>query len=76
MLALGDTPNIFFSKESYDVILKEDLYTIKVFDVNHMFLWKKLIRKIIKDLNEEVPSEVKIYPVRHYLAHAASAYYF
>jgi len=36
---------------------------------------KKLI-KVIRDLGEEVPSDIKIYPVRHHLTHAASAYYF
>ena len=39
-------------------------------------LARKLIRKAILDIGEEVPSEIKIYPVRHHLAHAASAYYF
>ena len=39
-------------------------------------LARKLIRKAISDIGEEVPSEIKIYPVRHHLAHAASAYYF
>ena len=37
---------------------------------------KKLVRKAIADLGEEAPPEIKIYPVRHHLAHAASAYYF
>ena len=39
-------------------------------------LARKLIRKAILDIGEEVPSEIKIYPVRHHLTHAASAYYF
>ncbi|BCU68767.1 carbamoyltransferase [Stygiolobus caldivivus] len=39
-------------------------------------LAKRLIRKAISDLGEEVPSDIKIYPVRHHLSHAASAYYF
>ena len=43
---------------------------------DYLTLAKRLIRKVISDLGEEVPSEIKIYPVRHHLAHAASAYYF
>jgi len=35
-----------------------------------------LLRKVIQDLGEEVPSDIKIYPVRRHLAHAATAYYF
>ena len=43
---------------------------------DYLVLAKRFIRKVISDLGEEVPSEIKIYPVRHHLAHAASAYYF
>jgi carbamoyltransferase len=39
-------------------------------------LAKRVLRKAIRDLGEEVPSDFKIYPVRHHLTHAASAYYF
>jgi carbamoyltransferase len=37
---------------------------------------KRVLRKVIRDLGEEVPSDFKIYPVRHHLAHVASGYYF
>ena len=39
-------------------------------------LARKLIRKAISDIGEEIPSDIKIHPVRHHLTHAASAYYF
>lgn len=35
-----------------------------------------MFRKVIQDLGEEIPNDIKIYPVRHHLAHAATAYYF
>jgi len=35
-----------------------------------------MLIKVIRDLGEEVPSDIKLYPVRHHLTHAASAYYF
>ena len=43
---------------------------------DYVTLAERLIRKAIRDLGEEVPSKIKVYPVRHHLAHAASAYYF
>jgi len=43
---------------------------------NYLDSAKRLLRKVIHDLGEEVPSDIKIYPVRHHLTHAASAYYF
>ncbi|AWR96240.1 carbamoyltransferase [Acidianus sulfidivorans JP7] len=43
---------------------------------NYIDYAKGMIRKVIHVLGEEVPSDIKIYPVRHHLTHAASAYYF
>jgi carbamoyltransferase len=51
-------------------------YALDLVKGDYMKLAKQLIRKAIIDINEEVPSEIKIYPVKHHLAHAASAYYF
>ena len=44
--------------------------------IDYLSLAKKLVMKAIREVGEETPSEIKIYPVRHHLAHAASAYYF
>ena len=49
---------------------------ISYIKADFMSLARKLVKKAISDLGEEAPSEIKIYPVRHHLAHAASAYYF
>jgi len=43
---------------------------------SYLDIAKRLVRKAIRDLGEEVPNDFKIYPVRHHLSHAASAYYF
>ncbi|MFP3203628.1 MAG: carbamoyltransferase N-terminal domain-containing protein, partial [Sulfolobus sp.] len=51
-------------------------YALDLVKGDYMKLAEQLIRKAIIDINEEVPSEIKIYPVKHHLAHAASAYYF
>ena len=51
-------------------------YLLDYLKGDHLVLAKRLIKKAISDLGEEVPSEIKVYPVRHHLAHAASAYYF
>ncbi|MFP3287789.1 MAG: carbamoyltransferase C-terminal domain-containing protein, partial [Acidilobus sp.] len=37
---------------------------------------RSLVRHAIISLGEEAPSDIRIIPVRHHLAHAASAYYF
>ncbi len=34
------------------------------------------VRHVIRSLNEEIPSNLRIIPVYHHLAHAAAAYYF
>ena len=41
-----------------------------------LVLARRLIKKAILDLGEEIPPEIKIYPVGHHLTHAVSAYYF
>ncbi len=46
-------------------------------DKSVILTWaERLIKRVIYDLGEEIPSKVKIIPVEHHLAHAASAYYF
>ena len=57
----------------YDEIIK---YLTNFIRGDYLILAKKLVKKVITDLGEEIPSEIKIYPIRHHLAHAASAYYF
>ena len=37
---------------------------------------RKFIRFVIRSMGEDVPENIKIIPVPHHLAHAASAYYF
>ncbi|QGR17631.1 carbamoyltransferase [Sulfurisphaera ohwakuensis] len=51
-------------------------YALDLVKGDYMKLAEQLIKKAIIDIGEEIPSEIKIYPVRHHLAHAASAYYF
>ena len=61
-----------------ELVGKRDLFDIvkNYITGNYLDLAKRLVKKAIRDLGEEVPSDIKIYPVRHHLAHAASAYYF
>ena len=68
ILVLTYRYNLFDGKR---YLLLEDLLRADFED-----LAKRLIKKAIRDLGEEVPSEIKVYPVRHHLAHATSAYYF
>ena len=51
-------------------------YTVSYLLGDLLVLAKKFIERTIKILEEPVPSEIKIIPVDHHLAHAASAYYF
>ena len=44
--------------------------------LDHAMPAKRLIRKAIRDLGEEVPQDIRVYLVRHHVAHAATAYYF
>ena len=60
----------FLDYEGFSSLLSE------VFRTNYLDLAKRLVRKAIRDQGEEVPSEIKVYPVRHHLTHAATAYYF
>ncbi|GAB6946705.1 carbamoyltransferase C-terminal domain-containing protein [Vulcanisaeta sp. JCM 16161] len=47
------------------------------FNKSTILVWaERFVRKAIYDLGEEVPSKVRVFPVEHHLAHAASAYYF
>jgi carbamoyltransferase len=43
---------------------------------DYLFMAKSVIRTAIHEIGEEVPAKLNIHPVRHHLAHAASAYYF
>ena len=51
-------------------------YALDLVKGDCMKLVEQLVKKAISDIGEEVPSEIKIYPVKHHLAHAASAYFF
>ena len=50
----------------------QDLFTLvkEFIRADLLELARKLIRKAILDIGEEVQSEIRIYPVRHHLAHA------
>ena len=41
-----------------------------------MELARRFVRFVVRSMGEAVPDDVKIVPVPHHLAHAASAYYF
>ena len=43
---------------------------------DYLSLAERMIRFVIHELGEELPSRIRIIPVVHHLAHAASAYYF
>jgi len=61
----------------YNYNKKDIIDGIKGFiTLNYLGMAKRLLRKAIGDLGEEAPNDFKIYPVRHHLSHAASAYYF
>ncbi|WP_243676282.1 carbamoyltransferase N-terminal domain-containing protein [Vulcanisaeta distributa] len=46
-------------------------------DRGTILVWaERFVRKAVYDLGEELPSRVRVIPVPHHLAHAASAYYF
>ena len=49
---------------------------LHIFMGDYLVFAYSLVRHVIHSLNEEVPSNFKIVPVHHHLAHAASAYYF
>ena len=68
----------YYTLETRGIIENLSLNSLikEFFRADLLELARKLIRKAITDIGEEVPSEIKIYPVRHHLAHAASAYYF
>jgi len=67
--------NCFLYSFNLGIFRKKDI--IKEYITgNYLDSAKRLIRKVIRDLGEEVPNDIKIYPVKHHLTHAASAYYF
>ncbi|QKR00858.1 carbamoyltransferase [Metallosphaera tengchongensis] len=72
--ALKKIPDIdhTFTRRDYP---KSLLYAI-IKRGNHLSFAERLIRTAIREIGEEVPFNIKIYPVRHHLTHAASAYYF
>jgi len=49
---------------------------LHIFMGDYLVFAYSLVRHVIRSLNEEVPSNIKIVPVYHHLTHAASAYYF
>jgi carbamoyltransferase len=53
---------------------KKDLYRIALLDFK--LLAERFIKHVYMLNNEKMPDKIKIIPVEHHLAHAASAYYF
>jgi carbamoyltransferase len=43
---------------------------------DYLDLARRFVRFVIRSMGEDVPENIKIIPVPHHLAHAASAYYF
>jgi len=53
---------------------RKELYRMAFFDLG--FLAERFIRHVYTKNNEKMPDKIKIIPVEHHIAHAASAYYF
>jgi Predicted carbamoyl transferase, NodU family len=63
----------------YEVPLNEFNYITLLTHIlsgDYLAFARSLVRHVILSLGEEAPSDIRIIPVRHHLAHAASAYYF
>jgi len=43
---------------------------------DYLDLARRFVRFVIRSIGEEVPNNIRVVPVPHHLAHAASAYYF
>jgi len=48
----------------------------RILSGDYLTFARSLVRHVILSLGEEAPSDIRVIPVRHHLAHAASAYYF
>jgi len=53
---------------------RKELYRMALFDLG--LLAERFIKHVYIKNNEKMPDKIKIIPVEHHLAHAASAYYF
>jgi len=63
----------------YEVPLNEFNYVTLLTHIlsgEYLAFARSLVRHVILSLGEEAPSDIRVIPVRHHLAHAASAYYF
>ena len=49
---------------------------LHIFMGDYLIFAHSLVKHVIRSLNEEIPSNLRIIPVYHHLTHAASAYYF
>ena len=43
---------------------------------DYLDLARRFVRSVVRSIGEDVPEDIRIVPVPHHLAHAASAYYF
>jgi carbamoyltransferase len=76
--------SLYILRGVYDIPLlnKSNYYSYYVTLLTHILsgdyltFARALVRHVILSLGEEAPSDIRIIPVRHHLAHAASAYYF
>ncbi|MFP3131106.1 MAG: carbamoyltransferase C-terminal domain-containing protein [Nitrososphaeria archaeon] len=49
---------------------------LHIFMGDYLIFAHSLVKHVIRSINEEIPSNLRIIPVYHHLTHAASAYYF
>jgi carbamoyltransferase len=72
----------FYKLRDYGISLNESNrfnYTTiltTILSGDYLTFARSLVRHVILSLGEEAPSDIRVVPVRHHLAHAASAYYF
>jgi len=79
MRALVAQQNIFKLWGGYDIPLylrPRVKIPLHIFMGDYLIFAYSLVKHVIRSLNEEIPSNLRIIPVYHHLAHAASAYYF
>ena len=76
--------SLYILRGVYDIPLlnESDYYSYYVTLLTHILsgdylaFARSFVRHVILCLGEEAPSDIRVIPVRHHLAHAASAYYF
>jgi len=71
--------SLYRLRGGYEVPLNEFNYITLLTHIlsgDYLAFARALVRHAILSLGEEAPSNIRIIPVRHHLAHAASAYYF